>query len=128
MQTWITPRGNLNYMDPEDKKLLQETYELAKKNQNILGLAVGCFLFIILFFINFRFDFEPYFSSTGSIAMTYVAGTISYIFVPRHNGWLQGLDIIWWILVFIYLYFIWKYRSCLGYWTIKIIQLVYKKI
>jgi hypothetical protein len=30
--------------------------------------------------------------------------------------------------MFIYLYFIWKYRGCIGHWTIKIIQLVYKKI
>ena len=102
---------------------------MSKKNQNILGLAVGFFLFIFLFFVNFRFNFDPYFfSSIGSIAMTYFAGTISYIFVPRHNGWLQGLEIIWWISVFIYLYFIWKYRSCIGYWTVKIIQMVYKKI
>jgi hypothetical protein len=38
------------------------------------------------------------------------------------------VEIIWWILAFVYLYFIWKYRSCIGHWTLKIIKVVYKKI
>lgn len=102
---------------------------MSKKNQNILGLVVGFFLFLFLFFVNFRFNFDPYFFSTiGSIVWTYFAKTISYIFVPTRNGWLQGVEIIWWILAFVYLYFIWKYRSCIGYWTVKIIQTVYKRI
>ena len=83
------------------------------KRDRILGLVVGLIGLVALFY--FDFDNFEFTSREIGTPMRYFLGTVA-----GFNGWV--------IFQPLYLALVWFFRGRIGHWTIKIVQLAYKKI
>jgi hypothetical protein len=92
------------------------------KHQNIIGLVIGLIIFFIIFLWG-GYDTSRFFYPDGSIMDVIATNTSNFIF--NTSSWGNN---IWFMSTFIYFYFNWKYRSCIGYYAIKLSLSFYKKI
>lgn len=113
----------------KNKNIAKEHLQKPKKYQNIIGLILGLIGFYILFLNdNSRsivdFSYYPDGSFMESFSKFIFEPILGFIF-NHANKW--G-DNPYYIFVIIYLYLIWRYRSCIGYYVIKLLATFYKKI
>lgn len=98
-----------------------------KKRERIIGLIVGLIFFSLLFCFNF-YDFEFEYVLNSPIGKV-CKGIANAIYGIATVSEIHGLaKIFWYGTAIIYLFLIWKYRSCIGYWIKKVITSGFKKI
>ena len=99
-----------------------------RKRNAITGITLGLVGFSILFCFGFEyFRFEYIFDSIFGIISIEIARIIEG---DKHSDLLLEDTAIWFWYIFgvTYLILIWFYRTCIGYWFYKIINMFYKKI
>jgi hypothetical protein len=106
----------------KNKNIVKEHSQKLKKNQNIIGLVVGLIIFFIIFLWG-GYDTSRFFYPDGSIMDIIATNTSNFIF----NTSLWGNN-IWFMYAFIYFYFNWKYRNCIGYSIIRLLKKIYNEI
>jgi hypothetical protein len=105
-----------------NKTKIKENVQKHKKFQNIIGLVIGLIIFFIIFLWG-GYDTSRFYYPNGSIM--YVIATNASNSIFNTSSW---EDKFWLISAFIYFYFNWKYRSCIGHYAIKLSLVFYKKI
>ena len=98
------------------------------KRDRITGLVIGLIGFILLFFFSyvyFSFEDGKYYSFIGQISVEISRMTTNCTYVDtceKRAIW------IWSGLAIIYLFLVWRYRACVGYWAFKSVKVFYKKL